>query len=183
MRLSTPLAAALAVVLGIGLGVGANALMTVTAPGSPFGALTHFLTGTWGWAVMAVAVSWLLTRSDAPTGVHLWLRGWLVAWLFLAATTIAWYGSAGTLSAMEIPQIAAVCAPIGAAIGFVGAFFSSGSRVGTAARVCLAAGLAVVLLADPPRSWDPSGTLDWWVRLAVSAALALTAHLATRRIA
>lgn len=177
----TLLKAAAALGIGALFGVGAMTLLQRELVGGP---ILEFISGTWGWAVVAVIVTWALSRGEHGKPVRRWLRAWLYATLFLVATTIGWYGTAGTITASETPFVVAICAPIAAGIALVGAFISDRGPLGLIAGLSLPAGLALALLADPPRAWHDDATVAlWWTRqgLGIAMALAVVAFWYLRR--
>lgn len=171
MKLTPLVKSGAALVLGLLFGAGAAALMRLGVEG---GLILEFVTGTWGWAIVSVAATWALSRGESGRPLRLWLRAWLYASLFLVATTVGWYGSASTLTASGVALVVALCVPIAAGIALVGAFLTARGSLGLIAGLALPAGLALVLLADPPRSWHSGASVAlWWTRQGLGIAVAL----------
>ncbi len=171
MKLSPLVKSGAALVLGLLFGAGAMALMNLGVVG---GLILEFVTGTWGWAIVSVAATWALSRGDSGKPLHRWLRAWPYASLFLVATTVGWYGT-GTLTPAGVALVVAICVPIAAGIALVGSFLTAPGTLGLIAGLALPAGLALVLLASPPRSWHSDASVAlWWTRQGLGIAMALT---------
>lgn len=171
MKLTPLVNSGAALVLGLLFGAGAMTLMRLGVVG---GLIQELVTGTWGWAIVSVGATWALSRGESGKPLRRWLRAWLYASLFLVATTVGWYGTAGTLTVSGVPRVVDICVSIAAAIALVGAFLTARSPLGPIAGLALPAGLGLVLLADPPRSWHSGGEVAlWWTRQGLGIAVAL----------
>ncbi len=170
-----------------GLVFGASAMLLMLNPNSA-GAMpgsgwliVYLVSGTWFWAVLTTLLSWLLVRRSELVSWRRYIWAALLALLFLITTTATWYGVFSGPSILEqLPVIIVINLPVAAGIGFVAAFVCRRDWLGLAARLCLPAGLAVVLLVATPPSFlelasseSANKLVAWWSQMAISIGLGM----------
>ncbi len=155
-----------------------ESIPTETASTSPLWLLNHLTSGTWLWAVVASASTWLGMRQSQQSGWRRYLESFLLCLGFLSATTIAWYGPLTPVG--QLPLLAAtalaLCTLPSAGIAVVGAFAQSPGVKGLLSRLCLPLGLALILLVAPPPPVEHGGNaaaeiLVWQVLMGANVGL------------
>lgn len=149
-------------------------------PLSALWVLNHLTSGTWLWAVIATLFLCLQMNHSPRRGCPRYLESFVLCVGFLSATTIAWYGGVTPPAQLPLLTIAAfaLCALPSAGIALVGAFGRLPGLAGLLVRLCLPAGLALILLVTPPPPLEHGGNsaaeiLVWQVLMSANVGLAV----------